>query len=70
MQLDEVDKDGEQKQITEASSSNVDSVALGKVEPPKYIPELLDEKYRTSRLEIYAYYAYYVGNNGLSLFSQ
>ncbi|KAL2217868.1 autophagy-related protein 22-like protein [Thermoascus aurantiacus ATCC 26904] len=28
-----------------------------------------DNRYRTSRWEIWAYYAYYIGNNGLSLFN-
>ncbi|KAL3437223.1 autophagy-related protein 22-like protein [Aspergillus tetrazonus] len=32
-------------------------------------PDQFDESYRTTRLEIWAYYAYYIGNNGLSLFN-
>ncbi|KAJ5666466.1 uncharacterized protein N7477_008914 [Penicillium maclennaniae] len=32
-------------------------------------PDQFDEKYRTTQTEIWAYYAYYVGNNGLSLFN-
>ncbi|KAL4917240.1 autophagy-related protein 22-like protein [Aspergillus aurantiobrunneus] len=32
-------------------------------------PEQFDDNYRTGRLEIWAYYAYYIGNNGLSLFN-
>lgn len=32
-------------------------------------PDQFDEKYRTTKLEIWAYYAYYIGNNGLSLFN-
>ncbi|KAL4987234.1 autophagy-related protein 22-like protein [Aspergillus falconensis] len=32
-------------------------------------PDQFDESHRTTRLEIWAYYAYYVGNNGLSLFN-
>ncbi|PYI08205.1 autophagy protein [Aspergillus sclerotiicarbonarius CBS 121057] len=31
-------------------------------------PDQIDDKYRTTRWEIWAYYAYYIGNNGLSLF--
>ncbi|OAL64152.1 autophagy protein [Trichophyton rubrum] len=31
--------------------------------------ETLDEKFQTSKWEIWAYYAYYVGNNGLTLFN-
>ena len=32
-------------------------------------PDQFDPKYATSRQEIWAYYAYYVGNNGLTLFN-
>ncbi|KAJ5232509.1 Major facilitator superfamily domain general substrate transporter [Penicillium chermesinum] len=32
-------------------------------------PDQFDERYRTTRTEIWAYYAYYIGNNGLSLFN-
>ncbi|KAL4870046.1 hypothetical protein BDV12DRAFT_208111 [Aspergillus spectabilis] len=32
-------------------------------------PDQFDEKYRTTRSEIWAYYSYYIGNNGLSLFN-
>ncbi|KAL4783654.1 autophagy-related protein 22-like protein [Aspergillus varians] len=32
-------------------------------------PDQFDESYRTTRWEIWAYYAYYIGNNGLSLFN-
>ncbi|KAJ5758684.1 Major facilitator superfamily domain general substrate transporter [Penicillium odoratum] len=32
-------------------------------------PDRFDEKYRTTRMEIWAYYSYYIGNNGLSLFN-
>ncbi|RHZ64032.1 hypothetical protein CDV55_102880 [Aspergillus turcosus] len=32
-------------------------------------PDLFDERYRTTKWEIWAYYAYYIGNNGLSLFN-
>ncbi|KAJ5881637.1 uncharacterized protein N7529_000309 [Penicillium soppii] len=32
-------------------------------------PDQFDERYRTTRMEIWAYYAYYIGNNGLSLFN-
>ncbi|KAF3386621.1 hypothetical protein F1880_000690 [Penicillium rolfsii] len=33
------------------------------------VPDQIDEKYRTTKREIWAYYAYYIGNNGLSLFN-
>ncbi|EAW14001.1 MFS transporter [Aspergillus clavatus NRRL 1] len=32
-------------------------------------PDQFDERFRTTRWEIWAYYAYYIGNNGLSLFN-
>lgn len=32
-------------------------------------PDQHDPKYETTKWEIWAYYAYYVGNNGLSLFN-
>ena len=32
-------------------------------------PDQFDPKYETSRLEIWAYYSYYIGNNGLTLFN-
>ncbi|GES57354.1 autophagy protein [Aspergillus terreus] len=32
-------------------------------------PDQFDKKYRTTRWEIWAYYAYYIGNNGLSSFN-
>ncbi|KAI8675818.1 Autophagy-related protein [Fusarium keratoplasticum] len=36
---------------------------------PIVAPDQVDEKYRTTKYEVWAYYAYYVGNNGLSLFN-
>ncbi|OJZ91788.1 hypothetical protein ASPFODRAFT_201643 [Aspergillus luchuensis CBS 106.47] len=33
-------------------------------------PDQVEDKYRTTRWEIWAYYAYYIGNNGLSLFTK
>ncbi|GLI82301.1 hypothetical protein PoHVEF18_010737 [Penicillium ochrochloron] len=41
---------------------------LDKTEQP-IAPDQFDENYRTTRNEIWAYYAYYIGNNGLSLFN-
>ena len=32
-------------------------------------PDQFDPKYETSKWEIWAYYAYYIGNNGLTLFN-
>ena len=36
---------------------------------PAIAPDQFDPKYETSRKEVYAYYAYYIGNNGLTLFN-
>ncbi|KAJ5726964.1 autophagy protein [Penicillium malachiteum] len=36
---------------------------------PMVALDQVDEKYSTTKLEIWAYYAYYTGNNGLSLFN-
>ena len=38
--------------------ADVDEVVIGE-------PSLADEKTRTTRFEIWAYYAYYIGNNGV-----
>ena len=32
-------------------------------------PDQFDPRYETSRWEIWAYYSYYIGNNGLTLFN-
>lgn len=32
-------------------------------------PDQFDPKYETDRIEIWSYYSYYIGNNGLSLFN-
>lgn len=32
-------------------------------------PDQFDERYETSKYEIWAYYCYYIGNNGLTLFN-
>jgi len=42
----------------------------GLVEDERLVaPDQFDERYETSMTEIFAYYGYYVGNNGLSLFN-
>ncbi|OOQ85988.1 putative autophagy protein (Atg22) [Penicillium brasilianum] len=62
---------------TEPSTVEVDNGPQGetpqvevfdKTEQP-IAPDQFDENYRTTRNEIWAYYAYYIGNNGLSLFN-
>ncbi|RDL33695.1 Autophagy-related protein [Venustampulla echinocandica] len=37
--------------------------------PPPIAPDQFDPKWETDKLEIWSYYAYYIGNNGLSLFN-
>ncbi|KAH8810912.1 putative autophagy protein [Xylogone sp. PMI_703] len=36
---------------------------------PETAPDKFDERYRTTKKEIYAYYSYYIGSNGLTLFN-
>ncbi|KAJ5921940.1 hypothetical protein N7516_009643 [Penicillium verrucosum] len=50
------------------SSVEVDGLPPNKIDQP-IAPDQFDERYRTTRMEIWAYYAYYIGNNGLSLFN-
>ena len=39
------------------------------VEDQPIAPDQFDPKFETSRFEIWAYYAYYIGDNGLTLFN-
>ncbi|EMC92680.1 hypothetical protein BAUCODRAFT_142258 [Baudoinia panamericana UAMH 10762] len=42
----------------------------GLVEEERLVaPDQFDERYETSKMEIWAYYSYYIGNNGLTLFN-
>ncbi len=41
----------------------------GTTEERPVAPDQFDPKYETTRWEIWAYYAYYTGNNGLTLFN-
>ena len=41
----------------------------GATEERPIAPDQFDPKYETTRWEIWAYYAYYIGNNGLTLFN-
>ena len=47
---------------------DVDAESIPDDERP-VAPDQFDPKYETSKWEIWAYYAYYVGNNGLTLFN-
>ena len=38
-------------------------------EDPPVAPDQFDPQWETDKLEIWAYYAYYIGNNGLTLFN-
>ncbi len=42
---------------------------FGTAEERPVAPDQFDPKYGTTRWEIWAYYAYYIGNNGLTLFN-
>ncbi|KAH7086451.1 autophagy-related protein 22-like protein [Paraphoma chrysanthemicola] len=52
--------------LEKKSTSGVIDVAHGEVLD---VTDPLDDKYETTRKELWAYYAYYVGDNGLSLFN-
>lgn len=39
------------------------------IEEHPIAPDQFDERFETSRYEIWAWYAYYIGNNGLTLFN-
>jgi hypothetical protein len=39
------------------------------VEDHPVAPDQFDPKWETDKLEIWSYYSYYIGNNGLSLFN-
>ncbi|CZT15835.1 probable autophagy protein (Atg22) [Ramularia collo-cygni] len=44
------------------------SGSLEEVDKP-IAPDQFDERYETSKWEVWSYYAYYIGNNGLTLFN-
>jgi hypothetical protein len=41
----------------------------GSISDQPIAPDQFDPKWETDRMEIWSYYAYYVGNNGLTLFN-
>lgn len=61
------------------AAADADNVYKGAVEEEKdgtlieddrpVAPDQFDERYETTKKEIWAYYAYYIGNNGLTLFN-
>ncbi|OJJ46757.1 hypothetical protein ASPZODRAFT_132891 [Penicilliopsis zonata CBS 506.65] len=53
---------------TKNSISAIDEESPAPVDQPT-APDQFDERFQTTRREIWAYYAYYIGNNGLSLFN-
>lgn len=62
---------GPQAKDTEESEYDVPSTAspIEDDDERPVAPDQFDPKYATSRQEIWAYYAYYIGNNGLTLFN-
>lgn len=59
-----------------AAMPTTDDRYQGKIAPYEILaderpvaPDQFDPKYETTRREIWAYYSYYVGNNGLTLFN-
>ena len=45
------------------------SISDDRIDVARIAPDQFDPRYETSRWEVWAYYSYYVGNNGLSLFN-
>jgi len=52
----------------DAKPEELDLYAVPEDEQP-VAPDQFDPRYETTRWEIWSYYAYYVGNNGLTLFN-
>ncbi|OKL57298.1 hypothetical protein UA08_07514 [Talaromyces atroroseus] len=53
-------------------SSNLEVNALDNLKPEEgavIAPDQFDDRYQTTRREIWSYYSYYIGNNGLTLFN-
>lgn len=50
------------------SSTNA-SVQPESISDHPIAPDQFDPKWETDKLEIWSYYAYYIGNNGLTLFN-
>ncbi|KAL4807053.1 autophagy-related protein 22-like protein [Aspergillus unguis] len=66
-----ISSDGDAKlhdPVIQDIGTDLDADAEAHAERPT-APDHFDDGYRTTRLEIWAYYAYYIGNNGLSLFN-
>ncbi|KAJ5599262.1 hypothetical protein VI817_000437 [Penicillium citrinum] len=53
----------------EVDREMISQVGVGEKSEQLVAPDQFDDTYRTTRNEIWAYYAYYIGNNGLSLFN-
>lgn len=62
-------KDQKATLSTEEVDREVAEIALADKSEQPVAPDQFDDNYRTTRNEIWAYYAYYIGNNGLSLFN-
>lgn len=54
-------EDPQKGDIAISSNDSIDELPVA--------PDQFDPQYETSRWEIWAYYAYYIGNNGLTLFN-
>ena len=48
---------------------SIDKLSQDSNEELPFAPDQFDPQYETSRWEIWAYYSYYIGNNGLTLFN-
>ncbi|KAK2793848.1 hypothetical protein FQN51_001003 [Onygenales sp. PD_10] len=63
-----MDKDPRSVTEAEAHAKTEVDATLGDPDE-RTVPDVFDERYRTTKLEIWAYYSYYIGNNGLTLFN-
>jgi hypothetical protein len=52
-----------------STTNNKSQNENGLIEDNPVAPDQFDPNWQTDRLEIWSYYAYYIGNNGLTLFN-
>ncbi|CAL5869714.1 uncharacterized protein PFLUO_LOCUS3944 [Penicillium psychrofluorescens] len=64
-----MDQDQEPAKDTILASEEMAPAGSPSAEDKPTAPDQFDDQYRTTQKEIWAYYSYYIGNNGLSLFN-
>jgi Vacuole effluxer Atg22 like len=62
-------EDAKEEAVLPAKDDSDDSHGIQVTDDHPVAPDQFDSKWETSKYEIWAYYAYYAGNNGLSLFN-